>query len=209
MPQIADGDLYEVTFVFRHQNQSAYLVRHYDVNEVIAGLTDCNLIAPELSDVMGESFRANMSIQSNYRGCRVRRIQPNPTDVYTSVADAGAGDIDADPLPTQVAGLISWRTGFAGRSKRGRSYIPFPTEDGNSSGAFPTVGQKALLNNIAVNLSTSVDIVGGGGTYRLFPIVYSRKLDARFEITSFIIRDQWATQRKRSSINPGDPLPVP
>jgi len=209
MPNIADGDLYEVAFVFRHDQQNAFMIRHYVAEELVAGVVDISLIPAAISDLMGESFRAAMSSLSTYRGCTVKRLQPNPSDAFSTTADSGVGDFDNNVLPTQVAGLISWRTGFAGRSKRGRSYMPFPPDVASSPDGHVTNGHKTLLNNIAVNLSTDVVVSAGGASYNIAPIVYSRKLDQRFLITSHIIRGEWATQRKRSHSNPGDALPTP
>jgi hypothetical protein len=54
--------------------------------------------------------------------------------VFTHVFQADEGLVPNDALPGFNAGIISWYTGFGGRSQRGRTYFPGVSEDATSLG---------------------------------------------------------------------------
>ena len=56
-----------------------------------------------------------------------------------------------DALPASVADVISWRTGFAGRSYRGRTYLP-GWVDGDANGSTFITAATSLASALATDL---------------------------------------------------------
>jgi hypothetical protein len=92
-----------------------------------------------------------------------------------------------------VSPLVSLRTGMAGRSNRGRNYLP-PCSEGNVNG-----------NNIEDAMATAIrayyDAILVLGTIiidtRFHLTVFSRTLETDRLVTSYLVRTPLATQRRR------------
>jgi len=209
MPLLAVGDKLEVVLVCRLGGQDGLIVRHYDVQAITGASLDISQVPDTISTDLGGPLKACMSDQAEYRGVRVRRLAPGATDVFTSALGNGPGTSASDVLPTQASGLISLRTGFAGRSKRGRAYVPFPSEAFNDADGHPTAAYKGLLNTFGTALRTNILAVVGADGVELDPVIRSKLLDSYFSITSHLVRAEFATQRRRSQINRGDLPPIP
>lgn len=122
----------------------------------------------------------------------------------------GGGVQTGDALPTFCAGLLSLRTGFTGRSRVGRIYLPGVSED--LSGQSRLEGAYlALLQSLG---GTLLSRYGPSGSFAHARIgVFSRKLGVTrnigpppslsyslngwTQITACIARNEIATQRKR------------
>lgn len=209
MPLLAVSDLVEVVMVCRQGNQDGLIVRHYNVDSVAGASLDISQVGDQISTALAGPLKQCMSSDASYRGVRVRRLSPSKTDVFTSILGQGSGVSASEVLPTQVAGLITLRTGFAGRSKRGRAYIPFPSEAFNNPDGHPSAAYIGNLNTLAAQLKALITVTVGVDGVQLRPVIYSRLLDLRYEITSTIQRNEWATQRRRSQVNRGDLPPTP
>jgi hypothetical protein len=75
------------------------------------------------------------------------------------LSPAVVGDLAVDMLPPGVAFVLSLRTGFSGKSKRGRVYIPGMAEGHNSGGA-PTAAAVLAVQTIA---NTWLGVYGAAG----------------------------------------------
>src|SRR5688572_18590306 len=64
----------------------------------------------------------------------VKQVTGGTGEYEMAMGLAGTYGIAGDQLPSTVAALISWRTGFAGRSKRGRTFLPPTAETALGSG---------------------------------------------------------------------------
>lgn len=113
------------------------------------------------------------------------------TGDVVEVPDTTPGTVGGDPLPLQNAAVITWRTGIAGRSYRGRTYMPGLTEGHQSMGILDSTIMTALGNYGGIYLSSNVftnDYVLG---------VYSRKLSHIQNVVSFTVQPYVKTQRRR------------
>lgn len=129
---------------------------------------------------------------------------PRPEPVYYR-QDVN-GTVVGDPLPRQCSGIIGWRSGLIGASRRGRSYIPFAAEADNVPAAHPSVGYLNNLDTLATFLRNNIVPVGGVPvTWALQ--VYSTTLDDFFEVESYVLPDKWATQRRRGDFGRTNVLP--
>jgi hypothetical protein len=123
------------------------------------------------------------------------------------------GDLPQDTLPTQIALVVSLKTGFAGRRKRGRLYIPGNVEPHTENSLWhPDV--VALFQTV---FNTAVQALGKNGTSQWHEWgVYSRRnggvpipgtspvqygppwsLEGFTAITSAVVKNVPATQRRR------------
>lgn len=100
---------------------------------------------------------------------------------------ASAGTVAGDPMPPQVTGLISWRSGIASRSGRGRTYMPALTEGEVASG-YISAGLQTRYGNFA----TAAQSFLYGSL-----VIYHRDSNTYIPVVSNIIRTTTFTQRRR------------
>jgi hypothetical protein len=86
--------------------------------------------------------------------------------VATAIASMGnpVGTFAGDPLPPQIALVLSKRTAFRGKSGRGRMFLCGMSEDGSTNGA-PTVAQLNAANALAAVLKNSFTDLATGTTF--------------------------------------------
>lgn len=103
----------------------------------------------------------------------------------------GTGQLGGESLPFQDAGVITWRSHRAGRSFRGRTFMPAIPE-GFSQFGLIEAGLQNLYQNYAEKTMFDVTFAP------YFPLhVYSKKLDTMTKVESFYVRDLVYTQRRR------------
>jgi len=95
--------------------------------------------------------------------------------------------------PNNSAAIVTWRTGLAGRSYRGRTYLgPFAngTTDGNGTN-LPSANQDAIQ-------AAADDLVTASATSAQYSlVVWSEKLQSGTVVTAGQCRDYLASQRGR------------
>ena len=111
--------------------------------------------------------------------------------------DGTSGGDSGFELPTQVRGLISWKTALAGRAYRGRSYLPTPTVTFNTVDGGPTSTCLTAWAGFATFLQAPV--VTGGSTW--VPGIYHRVPTAVIssifdQFTGATVSSFFATQRR-------------
>lgn len=200
------GDDLEVVFYCQSGPQVSLNVSHWVVSTAV-GAPTMEAVALLLGTAFAPLYKACMSSNATYNGVGVKRIIANPTDPVFDSTGNGVGDSVADIIPNQVAGLISFRSGLAGRSNRGRKYVPFPSEEQNTSNGKPTNDYLTALEALADGYLATQGVTGGGTTITVDCEIYSRKEGTLIPITSYLLRPFWATQRRRSLINRGDAVP--
>lgn len=110
------------------------------------------------------------------------------------------GQNTAGGLPVDVAEVVSWRTALAGRSFRGRTYLPpwHENQNDDSTGTFP-IPTAATVAAVAVNAAGLITELAGISA----PLaVYSRKLSSAQHVLGGFIDNNWDTQRRRSKSQP-------
>lgn len=202
------GDKVEVIVYSQAQEQYAANVYSYRVSSTggpaTTDLSALNLIAPLLRGVYVEVLPA----AGTFWGVRLQIISPTRRPSQFNISQRGIGVLAGDILPTQTTGLIQSRTNVVGRSKRGRAYIPFPTEGVSDAAGLPTAAYLTKLGDVAAMVYTPFTLNGAGGaTVTLTPTVHSRKLASWEDITGFTRSDYWATLRKRAGRSRSDSPP--
>lgn len=206
--QIATSDILEVTLVTSFQNQVGENVLHYKVDAgVVPGPTALS-VAQAIDAAITVNYITTLTNTASYRGCRAQVIFPTR---YVHAIDAvgAAGTAGANPLPPQVRGLMTMQTDFGGRAFRGRMFFPFPDESHLNADATPNAGYTGAMLAVATSLfTTPFNVVGGGGSAHLIPIIWHRKAGKSGSplahtgdpITTFSARSLWATQRRSGEL---------
>lgn len=194
------NDIYEARIICTQANQISINVRHYRVSSKAGtGATD-GQIANIVSLSFHQVYKDVMASSASFRGVGVKRIRPLPASgETTTILDLGPGSQAGDPLPLQTSGMITLKTGLAGRSFRGRVYVPFPAEVDNGATGVPTAGYLTRLDTLAARFLLTLTAGSAGNTNDLAPVVFSRKLNDVVVLTQTIGRPRWATQRPRGS----------
>lgn len=198
MPEI--GDILEARFVCEYQTgrQASYNIRHYRVSAKVGNGATMQELATLLSGSFHQTFKAVMSSSARFVGVGVRRIQPLPVTVESSdAANVGAGGVTGEILPTQVCGIITLRTQYAGPRYRGRVYVPFPSEASNDTTGEPIAAYNAAMVNLANVFAMTLTGGGAGNTNTIKPVIWSRKFGEPEDVVRADQRSKWATQRSR------------
>jgi len=113
------------------------------------------------------------------------------TGSYT-ISSGGQGTRSGDPMPANVANVISWRTGRSGRSYRGRTYM-FGMEDTDAFGSYFVTTYLTTLGLFALALL----LYDGGPTLAVYTVVASETLAVLTPKTGYVINDVVDSQRRR------------
>jgi len=209
MPQILPNDIYQVKLYCSLQNQLSINVLHYRCASITGDASNDAAFAARIDALFGPLYPSLLSIQARYRGAGVQRLYPQPPTVETfSTIQAADGLADEDPLPKQTCGVITKRTASAGRSYRGRAYIPFPAESANSADTTPSAGYLADLFALAAQMEDVVVVGAGLNVANMVPVIYHRIDGSTTDITDCETNDKWGTQRRRGDYGRQNPFPV-
>lgn len=205
-PQI--DDILEVAFYSLLGEQVAVNVRHYRVYNVEgAGLSD-QALANLVSARAAPRYKAWMPASHTYMGCKLQIISPVKRPHVTSTSNAGAGALASDPLPDQCAAVVKLKTDFVGRKNRGRVYLGGFTEVANGEGNRIEAATQTQILAWASDLLNPYVATDGNNGVGLSPIIWQRGLEAYTNITSYQVNASWGTQRRRSTINRPDAIPI-
>jgi len=198
----------EVKFFAQLQNQVSVNVRHYR-SQSIGGdpaATD-EQFATMLDVKFSPLYKQAMSQSATYLGLSVQILTPQLRPAVINNTGRGTGAKVGEPAVSQAAGLIKLTTNSAGRSGRGRVYIPFFAEgDTLLTGAF-SAGYVLDLAQLG-NAFDDVVVLGLlPNQLELDPVILKRADMSTKRITGYLPRLYPATQRRRSQINKGDAAP--
>jgi hypothetical protein len=91
----------------------------------------------------------------------VRDVNPGTAaEVELDFTAVAGGIVGGDPLPPQSAGVITWRTGFAGRSFRGRTYLPGVSESDSTDGTLSS----GYLTRLGTIITQMLAVFGPSGS---------------------------------------------
>lgn len=201
----AVGDVLEMKIYNKLNDQVAVNVVHFKVSSLGgAGIND-NLIALGFGAGVAPLYKAWMPATALHLGVRVQIISPGVVPVHQrSTIDAGVGARAADGLAPQLCLLTAKKSALAKPRNRGRIYYPFFAEDQNAANGTPSAGAITLADAASAYLFTNKTFTVGADSVTCVPVLWQRAGLTAVNIESFAARDRWATQRRRSSINPSD-----
>lgn len=131
-----------------------------------------------------------------HTGCDLLRVDA----IDWSVIDGAAGSVTPEPgidgagtqpEPGQISIVVSWRTGFSGRSKRGRTFIPGIATSAATAGRINGTARDNI-RLAAAQLISDLDTAG------IPLVIYSRKEPGSFTaVTAASVDDRFDVQRSR------------
>lgn len=125
--------------------------------------------------------------------CEVRQIG-DPSYIYEQAIADAIGSSSTDMLPPFVSPLVSWRTGLAGRSRRGRTYM-FPTVEAHQVGGLLAPTYTGPWSDWADQMLQ----IGGGLEFAVWKLVIrSDVLNQSIPVTSYLLRLALARQSRRA-----------
>lgn len=168
--------LYRVNFIAVHATERVDVVNTLHVNasvkpfyQLVADPTPKE-VADEIYTQLGVLWRACLATTYNFDRVSVSTVvDPNdpeqvPETGEHTVSLAGTRPVADSDLPPTVCGLISLRTGKAGRSFRGRMFMP-PIENKSALQNNLINATDAYDDNLEVFRGKLDDALGGGSTW--------------------------------------------
>jgi len=206
---IATGQLYTLRLYCQLQDQISVNVRHFEIGANVGGGLTEQECARKFSNKFAVLYRAVMSSQANFLGVQLNRLIANILGPgFTSQFGAGAGRLEAAPLPRQVCGLIQFQAEVGGRKSRGRMYFPFVCEGHISAEGHV---EENLRNHLRVVGSTMAQPIILGDTASVTttfnPIIYHRATQTFDGIVGYSVGNRWATQKRRGDFGRQNPIP--
>lgn len=194
------GDLLRLTTYIVSQEQTGENVFFFRVKSTTAGSINLRDVADAFNTQVASRYTPMLKTTAHFKGTKAEAFNVLPEPAYAYVADDEIGTVDDVELPRQTCGLIHWETGLASRSKRGRTYVPFPTQLHNEDPGQPQAVYITLLNDLATYLSGVIALPGAiAGSATLGLEIWSPKLNVGEPVIQFVSRNRWATQRRRGS----------
>jgi hypothetical protein len=161
--------------------------------------------AAVLARVASSGLGALLATTTSLVAVGIRDIRTANQAEFVSVASAVLGTGSGNPLPNEVAAVVTLRTALAGRSYRGRVYFSGAIVGENSAAGAIVSGFNTALVTFMTNVQT--DMATEGITLAVLsrprPISIREPLGyagAITPVTAIVTRDtQWDTQRRRKS----------
>lgn len=190
---MAEGDVWRLSLIGSHSGtELAVMTMHIRMKTgsgTFAGA--CAYLKTNLLDLL-KTKEATTFRWDEIRGLTVN-TNPPLADLYNTGFPL-AGTLAVEEPPHQVAAVVSTKTAYAGRSYRGRNYIPALPETAYAAGLLDsTVGN--ALQTYYDDLVAGIGASGSNADYMW--VVWSEKLQAANGITDTIVRDVPGVIRRR------------
>jgi len=201
----AAGDILQIRVGCSTATQEGLNVLHYRVAATANGGLSLQNIADQLDANFAAVWKNWMPASAQYRGVGATNISGERTNEFIAITRAGPGIALGDLLPTQVTGLITFRTELAGRHFRGRMYPPFPSEGFTGPDATMNATGTAAIVAIGTVVGPSRTLTVGAVADTLALVVLHRPTPARpippasltTDVTTITPILGFATQRRR------------
>jgi hypothetical protein len=205
------GKLFYIEYWTTLANQAAVNRLWYKVTSFTGAGVTYGEVLSQMSSIFSLAFRNCVGTGANFKGFGIRELPvmgiPLPAPAYDNTA-ALPGTITGNMLPHQVAGLLSLRTAFAGRSGRGRLYMPFPTTSCSGLNGTILPAYSTPLGVFAALVPATVTVTGAGGNAVLTPVLVNRKTAVWKVINNVLVSSNFATQRRRGDYGRPNVSPV-
>jgi len=197
---IVNGSIVLGRFVWEKEGHHAFVCRRFRISPRPAGSTTLDA-AVLLDHQFAPLLCSCVAAAWNYIGVWCRCLLPtwdgSPDETWNDGPYAPFGS--GDPLPGQVAGLLTLKTATVPKPRTGHIYLPPPDESGNDAGV-PSAGYMAALSTLATWLeSTHQEIIPGFFTpLGARAAVWSFGSSVGSEVVEVTPSVLWATQGRRS-----------
>ncbi len=190
---MATGDVWRLSMIGSHSGtELAVITLHIKMKTgsgTFAGA--CAYLKTNLLDLL------KTKQASSFRWDEIRGLTVNTSPPLADLYNTGfpiAGTLGTEEPPHQVAAVVSTKTLFAGRSYRGRHYLPGLTETEFTAGLLESTAGNAIqtyYDDLVAALGNS----GSNADYMW--VVWSSKLQAANGIVDVIVRDVPGVIRRR------------
>lgn len=162
----------------------------------------CNGIATDVASAFDTALGTGTEINATTGITRVtiRDLNTANQPEFTATVAGALGTGTAELLPKTSSVVVTLRTALAGRSFRGRVYVPGWTEAANAAGGVITAPAQASADGIVRNTRANLAVRG-----LLLGVVSTRANKAPrpvniiTDVTVLAVRDnQWDSQRRRN-----------
>src|SRR4026208_2286260 len=170
---------------------------HVDFH-INGGFTWAQSLADDIIGIVGDALIANNVNDAQGTAVTIpewelRNLDSNNRDSLF-VESTYAGGETSNLLPYNVAALVSLRTGFSGRSNRGRAYWMGYTEASSVGNTFNATSL-ANLAGAYTDMQANIDTYQTGSP----PAVVSFTNATHRDVDSIFVESDWATMRPRLS----------
>jgi hypothetical protein len=209
MPALVVPNTVQVRLIWRAGGvQYAVNVIHFrNQGAVAVNQTLANQLATEVATAWGLAVGASGLINSSTAidQVRVRDINSANQPEFTAQVTGANGNGTSEILPRQVALVVTLRTALAGRSYRGRVYVPGFAEAANDSTGRAVIAAQGIAEGLVNNIRS-----GFAGRGLLMGVVSTRANKAPrptniiTDVTTAATRDGvWDNQRRRNVVGIG------
>jgi len=206
---VSVGQLIRMKFYCFMDEQLGINQLHYQVTNITGTGLELEEIAELMSLRVSDEYKALLTNDAAYRGASAQTIYPGAAStVYYDNSGAGSGTGGTEPMPKQVAGIVSWKTALAGQAQRGRSYVPFPDETDNEGFGKPTDDYVERLGEWADKVTGTITLVSSPNTMDMRQVVVGASINLGKFVTSFVAKPNWATQRRRGDFGAKNTSPI-
>lgn len=192
---MAIGDLFRLSVLYNNPNSGCKAANVLCYRQEFALILDepgPDLVAA-FKAAVEESIQGVVSTDWQIATYRVRGLT-DPTYGYDLEQSGIGGGQSGEPLPPQVAQLISWKTGKVGRHYNGRTYLPSTTEANQTRGNLIPLQITGLQD-----LAEDMVYIGDGITTANWQLGIYSTAEGFTPITHGIIRPSLKTMRNRAS----------
>lgn len=209
---IATNDVLRVKHFtwMQDRTQLGINVVHYKVTGISPGSpanVDLVALANTFADSVDTLYVAALNTDCNFLGSEVGVIYPTVSVSEGNDALENDGAKDSQVLPGQVTMPVTFYSASAGRSGRGRIYIPFPTEQDNAGDGAPDPVYVAECQAIADAITGLANAGDGTTTLGIQHVVWSPTYEGSSVVTRVLARGRWGTQRRRGMYGSINDLP--
>jgi len=208
MPSLTIGDVIQLRVGCYQTPQAGLNILHYKVVAITPPAPTLAEFVTTVDTSVHPLYKELLNSQSEYIGVGARILLPTPSAETSTTLNRGVGLRLGDPMPSQVAGIITKLTDLPGRANRGRMYVPFPSEESGDLDGTPVAQYVTDLTTLAASLLAPWVVTGGGGgDADLDPVVFHELTGLTTPITGNKPRDKWATQRRRGAYGATNDVP--
>jgi hypothetical protein len=202
------GDVYRITTYVRFDDRQNQLNVHYYkcTGSIGTGIVDQDAMNGVMG-VLSGLYNPLIPTLSKFHGTKWAKDGAVLLAEGLSISTVSSGGRTGDSLPPQVCAVISQRASGAPIGKRGRYYMPSPTEGDSNAEAELTTDYRASLTNFAAAMLFLSTVVSGAGKSTSWQKQLRYKTlgaIAYQDVTLSIVRNNFGTQRRRSTINRAD-----
>ncbi len=208
MPNLTVGDIVETKSFCYGGGQLGINILHWEFSQITTGTLTDGAAAAEFSTAFANVMKNCIGAAYEWIGLTFRRVTPAPTPSIIVTADAGPGLTAGDSLPRQMCGIATKLTAVPGRAGRGRVYFPFATENDNEVDGEPEAGYRLRMDTAMAFMCSlfapTPPVVTG---VQFTPVIYNRLTQTAIPITGWIVRNKWASQRRRGDYGQANTRP--